>query len=86
VLRIPGGGALVRCGDMPLAQRSDDTSESRYCGVEASYNADIAATLHSSLDAGFDFVLAPLVSPRLLPLGNRSKLSALFPSILLLFF
>lgn len=47
---------------MPLAQRSDDPSESRYCGVEAAYNPDVAHTLHSSLDAGFDFVVAPLVS------------------------
>ncbi|GAQ92994.1 Skb1 methyltransferase [Klebsormidium nitens] len=48
---------------MPLAQRSDDPSESRYCGVEAAYSADVAHTLHSSLDAGFDFVVAPLVDP-----------------------
>lgn len=48
---------------MPLGDRAGDKSESRYCGVETEFDDDVPQLLLSNLSsAGFDFVVAPLVS------------------------
>ncbi|KAH7294838.1 hypothetical protein KP509_27G021300 [Ceratopteris richardii] len=58
---------------MPLGQRVGDNSESRYCGVEVSFDDDIHTVLADNLAGGFDFVLAPLIDPKYRP--SRSSLS-----------
>ncbi|GFQ03706.1 protein arginine n-methyltransferase 1.5 [Phtheirospermum japonicum] len=48
---------------MPLGERyAGDKSESRYCGVETEFNADMPNLLSFNIHGGFDFVLATLNS------------------------
>lgn len=48
---------------MPLGKRVD-CGDAKYAGVEVPFACDIQETLESSLQCGFDFVVAPLVHPR----------------------
>ncbi|KAJ3696287.1 hypothetical protein LUZ60_001664 [Juncus effusus] len=64
---------------MPLGQRAGgDKSESRYCGVESEFEADMPLLLSRSLSSGFDFLLAPLVDPSYRPSSVASSGSESF--------
>ncbi|CAI0395175.1 unnamed protein product [Linum tenue] len=54
---------------MPLGDKPGwEKSESRYCGVEAEFDDDIANLLSFNLNLGaFDFVVAPLMNPTYRP-------------------
>ncbi|MCO5591974.1 hypothetical protein L7F22_045967 [Adiantum nelumboides] len=64
---------------MPLGQRVGDNSESRYCGVEISFDEDIHTALAHNLAGGFDFVLAPLTDPHYRPSQNEPNTSTVPP-------
>lgn len=49
---------------MPLGQRIGDNGDSRYCGTEIEFDADIHSALSRNLSGGFDFVVAPLIDPQ----------------------
>lgn len=52
---------------MPLGQRQGDNGDSRYCGVEHPFDADIQLALSRSVAGGFDFAVAPLIDPQYKP-------------------
>ncbi|CAL5222774.1 g5187 [Coccomyxa viridis] len=47
---------------MPLGKRTD-CGDAKYSGVQVPFAADINSSLQEHLDAGFDFITAPLISP-----------------------
>ncbi|CAN1246563.1 Protein arginine N-methyltransferase 1.5 [Linum grandiflorum] len=68
---------------MPLGDKPGwEKSESRYCGVEAEFDDDVARLLSVNLDLGsFDFVVAPLMNPSYRPslMPENSSGSSVLP-------
>ncbi|CAN1132181.1 Protein arginine N-methyltransferase 1.5 [Linum perenne] len=68
---------------MPLGDKPGwEKSESRYCGVEAEFDDDVARLLSVNLDLGsFDFVVAPLMDPTYRPslMPKNSSASCVLP-------
>ncbi|XP_074276398.1 protein arginine N-methyltransferase 1.5 [Silene latifolia] len=62
---------------MPLGERARDKGESRYCGVETEFSNDMPQLLSFHIDAGFDFVLSPLVDPTYRPSLDSSDSGSL---------